>query len=418
MEHKGEVADTDGRRQSSPANKSPIFYRMIVPSIIRDKKLRVPWKFVKKLGNELPAVATLTTPNGCNWQVGIKKINDKVCFTEGWNEFVKHQSIRVGYLLFFTYVGNLNFHVNIYDLGTAEIRYQCKTLCSSGGPSCGNRCRVPYKEEAEDEDSVEILGSLLPSQKPTSLDVKLNRSGISDSHYKADGGNLHLYSVWSAARSTRDVGIQCGYSELMTAEYETRLHCLSQKPELTTKRKRGLGNESVLFAKSGSKAQTPGTETSTGSLLRSWRVVTPEEKERVLNESKTFDSENPFCRVFLRRSYVHKGIGLHMPSSFAEKYLGGISGFITLQVSSGGKWPVRCIWSNGSAKLSKGWPEFVRDNLLEEGDVCIFELIKTEEIVLKVTIFRIVEDVEPVNQIPKEKLVQNSPLASGYDLNG
>lgn len=107
-----------------------------------------------------------------------------------------------------------------------------------------------------------------------------------------------------------------------------------------------------------------------------------------------------------------------MPSSFAEKYLGGISGFITLQVSSGGKWPVRCIWSNGSAKLSKGWPEFVRDNLLEEGDVCIFELIKMEEIVLKVTIFRIVEDVEPVNQIPKEKLVQNSPLASGYDLNG
>lgn len=38
--------------------------------------------------------------------------------------------------------------------------------------------------------------------------------------------------------------------------------------------------------------------------------MTPEEKERVLNESKTFDSENPFCRVFLRRSYVHKGIGL------------------------------------------------------------------------------------------------------------
>lgn len=67
---------------------------------------------------------------------------------------------------------------------------------------------------------------------------------------------------------------------------------------------------SALLAKSRSEVQTPGSETTSGTLLRSWRVVTPEEKERVLNESKTFHSENPFCRVFLRRSYVYKGIGL------------------------------------------------------------------------------------------------------------
>ncbi|XP_058191016.1 B3 domain-containing transcription factor VRN1-like isoform X1 [Rhododendron vialii] len=413
MGNEGEAADPGCRRP-------PIFYRMIVPSIVQDKKLRVQGKFLKKLGNELPAVATLTTPNGCNWQVGLEKIDDKVWFTEGWHEFVKHQSIRVGYLLLFVYVGNLNFHVNIFDLGAAEIRYQCKTPCSSGGPSCSNRCRVPYKEEAEHDDSVEILGSFPTCQKPTSLEAKLNRSGIAEPQYKADGGTLHLCSVSSAARSTRDVGIQCGYSELMTAAYETRLHCLSRNPELSRKRKRGIGSTdgSALLAKSGSEVQTPGSETTSGTLLRSWRVVTPEEKDRVLNESKTFHSENPFCRVFLRRSYVYKGIGLHMPSSFAEKYLGGVSGFITLQASTGEKWPVRCMWSNGSAKLSKGWPEFVRDNVLEEGDVCVFELIKTEEIVLKVTIFRLVEDAEPVNQIPKEKLARVSKLSSGYDLNG
>lgn len=175
--------------------------------------------------------------------MGLEKINDKVWFTEGWHEFVKHQSIRVGYLLLFVYVGNLNFRVNIFDLDAAEIRYQCKTPCSSGGPSCGNRCRVSLKEEAEHEDSVEILGSFPTCQKPTSLEAKLNRSGISEPQYKADGGTLHLCSVLSAARSTRDVGIQCGYSELMTAAYETRLHCLSGNPELSRKRKRGIGSK-------------------------------------------------------------------------------------------------------------------------------------------------------------------------------
>jgi len=151
--------------------------------------------------------------------------------------------------------------------------------------------------------------------------------------------------------------------------------------------------------------------------LRKWRVVTPEEKERVLNASKMFLSENPLCRVILRRSYVYKGIGLHMPSSFAEKYLGGVSGFITLQVSDGEKWPVKCMWRDGSAKLSKGWPEFVRDNKLEEGDVCVFELVKVEDIVLRVTIFRVVEDAGPVNQLSKEHLERTGQFVIDYNLN-
>ena len=99
-----------------------------------------------------------------------------------------------------------------------------------------------------------------------------------------------------------------------------------------------------------------------------------------------------------------------MPASFAEKYLSGIQGFITLQVSNGEKWPVRCMWRDGSAKLSKGWPEFVSENKLEEGDVCIFELIRVEEIVLNVTIFRAVEDGEPVSQLPMEHLGRTGQL--------
>lgn len=175
--------------------------------------------------------------------MGLEKIDDKVWFTKGWHEFVKHQSIRVGYLLLFVYVGNLNFQVNIYDLGAAEIRYQCQTPCSSGGPSRGNRRRVPYEEEAEHDDSVEILGSFPSCQKHTSSEAKLSRSGMTESQYKADTATLNLNSVSSAARSTRDVGIQCGHNELMTAAYETRLHCLSRNPEPSRKRKRGIGSK-------------------------------------------------------------------------------------------------------------------------------------------------------------------------------
>jgi hypothetical protein len=82
----------------------------------------------------------------------------------------------------------------------------------------------------------------------------------------------------------------------------------------------------------------------------------------------------------------------HIPSSFAQKYLNRVSGLVTLQISDGQRWLVRCINEGNGAKLSQGWREFVLDNCLEEGDVCVFELINMEDIVLKVTIFRVLED--------------------------
>lgn len=89
----------------------------------------------------------------------------------------------------------------------------------------------------------------------------------------------------------------------------------------------------------------------------------------------------------------------HIPSSFAQKYLNR-SGSIMLQISDGPWWLVRCINEGNGAKLSQGWREFVLDNSLEEGDVCVFELISKEDIMLKlkVTIFRVLEDAGPGNQ--------------------
>lgn len=109
----------------------------------------------------------------------------------------------------------------------------------------------------------------------------------------------------------------------------------------------------------------------------------------------------------------------YLPSCFAEKHLEGVSGFIKLQISDGtdGKqWPVRCLYRTGRAKLSQGWFEFSLENNLGEGDVCVFELIEANEVVLKVTVFRVAEDVgllgspmhEPQNISPAKLL--NSPV--------
>lgn len=91
-------------------------------------------------------------------------------------------------------------------------------------------------------------------------------------------------------------------------------------------------------------------------------------------------------------------VGQHMPSRFAEKYLNGVSKFIKLQTSDGKQWHVRCLSGESRVKLSKGWTEFVKDNNLEEGDVCVFELINMEDVVLKVSIFRVLDDARVETQ--------------------
>ena len=151
------------------------------------------------------------------------------------------------------------------------------------------------------------------------------------------------------------------------------------------------------------------------------RTVTAEERERAINAAKTFEPTNPFFRVVLRPSYLYRGcimvsnknilLLLHhtmvsetvifccvflstqyLPSGFAEKYLSGISGFIKVQLGEK-QWPVRCLYKAGRAKFSQGWYEFTLENNLGEGDVCVFELLRTRDFVLKVTAFRVNEYV-------------------------
>lgn len=83
----------------------------------------------------------------------------------------------------------------------------------------------------------------------------------------------------------------------------------------------------------------------------------------------------------------------YVPLGFASKYLSGHL-FVKLETCDGKQWRGRCCeHRGGSSKSGKtvGWGQFCRDNKLEEGDVCVFELIKRKPVVLKVSIFHSVD---------------------------
>ncbi|CAI0383900.1 unnamed protein product [Linum tenue] len=161
----------------------PSFFRIILPSMLEKKKLKLPLKFVKMHGAELASTAALTLPNGRVWKVGVEKVtrdNEEIWLGDGWAEFVAHHSILAGFFVVFEYqLGRSAFAVSIFDFTTCSIDYpkseqldddqtgspHCIVISSDdeeGGcePSTRNKLRRPRRRPTSDPMTPEIKETL------------------------------------------------------------------------------------------------------------------------------------------------------------------------------------------------------------------------------------------------------------------
>ena len=82
----------------------------------------------------------------------------------------------------------------------------------------------------------------------------------------------------------------------------------------------------------------------------------------------------------------------YVPKEFADKHIAW-NQFVDLQTCGEKQWRVRCYRHTGTSsamRIGKGWAAFSTENHLEEGDVCVFEVIKTSPVLLiRVSIFHV-----------------------------
>ncbi|KAK2665197.1 hypothetical protein Ddye_003771 [Dipteronia dyeriana] len=354
---------------SNPSAETPShFFKVILPATLQDKKLMIPEKFVRKFGDELSAVAKLTVPNGHAWHVGFTKDGRKMWFDDGWPDFVNHFSICVGYFLVFRYIKNSNFHVLIFDTTACEIQYPY----FRGGAKTEEQ-NFAHHDEMKDDNSVEIVGFTTPNSPSNSLQNK--------AFIKHPRSSSKLYMPPSQPSFGQAPGInrcgKCGTS------FKSPNFKHPNNPDSSTQHKH---EEKV-------KMQLRFDENDT---VRK-RKVSTNERKRQIDAANAFEPSNPFCRVVMQPSYIAT---LCLPSCFSQKHLIGVSSFIKLQISDGKQWPVRCLYRSKRATLGQGWRAFILDNDLGEGDVCVFEVLRSRDIVLQVTVFRILERAEFVNRLP------------------
>ncbi|KAF9608848.1 hypothetical protein IFM89_011886 [Coptis chinensis] len=112
-------------------------------------------------------------------------------------------------------------------------------------------------------------------------------------------------------------------------------------------------------------------------------------KKGAVMEDGAFKSENPFCEIPMRHSYVHEPFILNLPNWFARRYLKENVAFVTLRGLDGRTWQVRCAYRKDKFNVKlvgRGWKTFVLDNHLEENHTCVFELVDRNHIELKISI--------------------------------
>ncbi|KAF3455659.1 hypothetical protein FNV43_RR00299 [Rhamnella rubrinervis] len=74
----------------------------------------LPRAYVNQLHEGLPEKVILNDETGKNSHVRLEKIDEDLCFTTGWAEFVRDHYLVGGDFLIFKYSGNSLFHVKIF----------------------------------------------------------------------------------------------------------------------------------------------------------------------------------------------------------------------------------------------------------------------------------------------------------------
>ncbi|KAL4615571.1 hypothetical protein ACB092_07G136000 [Castanea dentata] len=105
---------------------------------------------------------------------------------------------------------------------------------------------------------------------------------------------------------------------------------------------------------------------------------------KICKVADSFTSDFPHFKCCIKKSSVVEFLQT-VPSIFARNHLPQSNRKIILRNSEDKSWEMNYINKEKNYKFSRGWKDFVRDNKLKVGDICIFELVAKNE--MRVHIF-------------------------------
>ncbi|RCV41844.1 hypothetical protein SETIT_9G167100v2 [Setaria italica] len=283
-------------------------------------RMIIPNRFVKRFAGKLSRIINLESPNGGLYDVEVKERYNKTVLQRGWEAFVDANRVQENDFLLFHHIEKSRFEVLILGSDGCEKVFPCAGVRNT--PSIQERSL----------DSVDISSSSCHETTESSESERFARCGRSSSS--------HRRRMAATSSSFEESG------------------------EDTPSRNKSF--------ESGDDLQTPPRD---GYVLSCRRYLSEAQKGKVIALIQKIKPEVTVFVSIMRKSNVQtSGAYLVISKEYALAHFPHETTFLTLQrPGKSKKWHPRFYIRNDRRvyMLRGQWLDFVRDNHVQEGDICL-----------------------------------------------
>ncbi|KAM0932993.1 putative transcription factor B3-Domain family [Dioscorea sansibarensis] len=402
--------------------RTPSFFKIYLPNLAANRLL-IPPKFIRHLQHESKGIVHLKGPTGKIWNVELVKDGKEMAFEKGWKEFVADHSIVLGDFLLFGYEGSSCFTVLVYEKTACQRQFVSSPRvddvsvvienentrkrridddhggCSGGDRAKLNQIKASSNDKHESEEADRSIFLAKTASKTPALRLRCSVRGRKKS-VSCVCCDYYTDELVSQTKSKHPRVFSNDTHEIpdlaMPEQLIIEIKEESETPEPPSKYTKSRSGDRHKLQQSRSLDYKINDMhiPKCGYVESHRRPVTKDEIACPVRMAKSFKSKYPFITIVMQKAYVYRGFTLHIPNTFARKYLAKVTTEMTLWDPNGIPWKVTCKCRSNRTSFTAGWYRFSLANNLEKNDVCIFELIKSNE--MQVHIFRVVEEITPL----------------------
>ncbi|XP_048336794.1 B3 domain-containing protein At5g18090 [Ziziphus jujuba] len=298
----------------------------IVFSKKSNERLLLPSEFLKHISNELSDKATLKACSGCSRTAKVSNTWKGIYIEDGWQQFLKDNSLGKDEFLRISYEGNMCFSIQIFEMNGCERMNVRRTRTDHQSPPTSSKrpqdsTNVPHFKTHQNSASTTVKR---PRGRPRKYPLPTANHHLSKSCEDDSGKSL------ISCQSNKPNGFIDGKGkEIKTEEDDDhRVHDLSKE-----------------------------------DMAIDWKAA------------ESFRSKYPYFTYSVQGRYQ-----VYIPSSFSKEHLPFKKTVeVVLRNQKGESWVVTLVVARGRHSICRGWLHFMNDNKLELGDRCIFELVGRKE---------------------------------------
>ncbi|OEL32032.1 hypothetical protein BAE44_0006949 [Dichanthelium oligosanthes] len=323
--------------------------------------IRIPSILLKDAIDEVfKATVKLEAPDSNIYSISAAQQSDnEIVLQSGWDAFVVAHRVQEGDLIIFRYKGNSRLEVFILDRNGGQ-----KTSSSFG---IGY---VPNTQEMSD-DSVQVID---PPHKTVDI-IDLSSSNSSD-----DDNTVAAYNAKSASPQKRQLD-HCAKNRRMDS---------TSSPSIKSHHEHETHEDLQASMVDGVKQSPLYSNNSEGPSLPPYIIsrnitLSRAQEKMVLEKVQAIGSKFPiFVSVMNKTSTGEKGFLMRFATEYARRCLPSATQDLTLRLEGcrSKQWHTVLHVQGGQsrarneARIAVGWAEFVTDNRLWLGDICMFEMVK------------------------------------------